>query len=103
MITNLGRLQDKTFVNNLQFNIILENLLQFVRNKLLCYLKWLILYWLKRIGLKLPNYFTLRPKKIICVFLVSRPYLGFCSDPKHFIVNCKQNIVKFDEKWKKMY
>ena len=37
-----------------------------------------------------------RPKKYIyiCVFQVSRPYLGFCLDPKHFIVNCEQNVVK---------
>ena len=31
----------------------------------------------------------------VCVFQVSRPYLGFCPDPKHFIVNCEQNVVKF--------
>ena len=37
-------------------------------------------------------------QKHICVFQVSRPYLGFCPDPKHFIVNCGQNIVKFAEK-----
>ena len=36
-----------------------------------------------------------RPNKNICVFQVSRPYLGFCPDPKHFIVNCEQNVVKF--------
>ena len=34
----------------------------------------------------------LRPNKI-CVFQVSRPYLGFCPNPKHFIVNCEQNVV----------
>ena len=39
----------------------------------------------------------------ICVFQVSRPYLGFCPDPKHFIVNCEQNVVKFAGKWGKMY
>ena len=44
----------------------------------------------------------LRPKKIY-VFQVSRPYLGFCPDPKHFIVNCEQNVVKFAEKWGEMY
>ena len=27
-----------------------------------------------------------KAKKNICVFLVSRPYLGFWPDPKHFIV-----------------
>ena len=43
-----------------------------------------------------------RPKKIICVFQVSRPYLGFCPDPKHFIVNCEQNIVKYARKCAKM-
>ena len=32
------------------------------------------------------------------MFQVSRPYLGFCPDPKHFIVNCEQNTVKFAEK-----
>ena len=34
-------------------------------------------------------------KKYMCVFQVSRPYLGFCPDPKNFIVNCEQNVVKF--------
>ena len=29
---------------------------------------------------------NIRPKKYICVFQVSRPYLGFWPDPKHFIV-----------------
>ena len=24
--------------------------------------------------------------------------LGFCPDPKYFIVNCEQNIVKYAEK-----
>ena len=43
-----------------------------------------------------------RPKQNICVFQVSRPYLSFCPDPKHFIVNCEQNVVKFAEKWGKM-
>ena len=37
----------------------------------------------------------IRPKKYICVFQVSRPYLGFGADSKHFIVNCEQNVVKF--------
>ena len=46
---------------------------------------------------------SLRPKKNICVFQVSRPYLGFCPDSKHFIVNCEQNVVKFAGKWGKMY
>ena len=27
-----------------------------------------------------------------------RPYLGFCPDPEHFIVNCEQNIVKYADK-----
>ena len=45
----------------------------------------------------------LRPNKNICVFQVSRPYLGFCPDPKHFIVNCEQNGVKFAGKWGKIY
>ena len=35
------------------------------------------------------------------MFLVSRPYLSFCPDPKHFIVNFEQNVVKFAEKWGK--
>ena len=43
-----------------------------------------------------------RPKQNICVFRVSRHYLSFCPDPKHFIVNCEQNVVKFAEKWEKM-
>ena len=34
----------------------------------------------------------MRPKKKICVFQVSRPYLGFWPDPKHFIVLKKKNI-----------
>ena len=34
-------------------------------------------------------------KNNLCVFQVSRSYLGFCIDPKHFIVNCEQNFVKF--------
>ena len=41
--------------------------------------------------------------KNICVFQVSRPYLGFCHDPKHFIVNSELNVVKFAGKWGKMY
>ena len=28
------------------------------------------------------------------MFQVSRPYLVFCPDPKIFIVNCEQNVVK---------
>ena len=39
-----------------------------------------------------------RPREYICVFQVSRPYIGFCPDPKHFIVNCEQNVVKYVEK-----
>ena len=39
-----------------------------------------------------------RQKKSICVFQVSRPYLGVCPDSKHLIVNCEQNVVKFAEK-----
>ena len=46
---------------------------------------------------------SLRPKENICVFQVSRPYLGFCPDPKHFIVSCEQNVIKFAGKWGKMY
>ena len=41
-------------------------------------------------------------KKYMCV-QVSRPYLGFCPDPKHFIVNCERNVVKCAGKWGKMY
>ena len=37
-------------------------------------------------------------KKYICEFQVSRPYLGFCPDPKHFIVQNEQNIDKYSEK-----
>ena len=37
---------------------------------------------------------ALGQKKIICVFQVSRPNLGFYPDRKHFIVNCEQNSVK---------
>ena len=31
-------------------------------------------------------------RKYMCV-LGFRPYLGFCLNPKHFIVNCEQNVV----------
>ena len=44
-----------------------------------------------------------RPKKNICVFQVSQPYPGFCPDPKHFIVNCEPNVVRFARKWGKIY
>ena len=37
----------------------------------------------------------IRPTKNICVFQVSRPYLSFCPDTKHFIVKHEQNIVKY--------
>ena len=33
----------------------------------------------------------------ISVFQDSRPYVGLCPDPKHFIVNCEQNVVNFAE------
>ena len=47
-----------------------------------------------------------RPK--IYVFQGSQPYLGFCPDPKHFIVNFVENTVKNAEKsgkikWKMKY
>ena len=45
--------------------------------------------------------FILKPKQLY-VFQVSRPYLGFCSDPKHFIVNFEENVVKCAEKWGEM-
>ena len=51
---------------------------------------------------KLILWIIVKAKRNICVFQVSRPYLGFCSDPKHLIVNCKQNVVKFAGKWWKM-
>ena len=43
---------------------------------------------------------SLKAKKIICVFQISLPYLGFCSDPKHFILKSekkkkRQNIQKY--------
>ena len=41
-------------------------------------------------------------KQNICVFQVSPPYLGFCPDPKQFIVNLEENIVKYAEKWGKI-
>ena len=31
-------------------------------------------------------------------FQVSRTYLGFCSDPKYFIVQYEQNVVRYVEK-----
>ena len=46
--------------------------------------------------------FSLMPKKnYMCVFQVSRPYLGDCPDPKHFIGNCEQNVAKFAENERK--
>ena len=27
---------------------------------------------------------------------------GFCPNPKHFILNSEENIVKYAEKWGKM-
>ena len=44
---------------------------------------------------------VLRPKRHLCMFQVSRPYLGFCPDPKHFIANFKQNSVKYAENGRK--
>ena len=38
----------------------------------------------------------------VCVFQVSRPYLGFCPDPKHFIVQngqSKSNMVENSAKY----
>ena len=46
----------------------------------------------------IPWVFDDKAKKLICVFRASRPYLGFCPDPKHFIASCKQNIVKYARK-----
>ena len=45
----------------------------------------------------------IRQKKIICVFHVFRPYLGFCPDPKQLIANFEETIVKYavNEKWGK--
>ena len=37
-------------------------------------------------------------KKNTCVFQVSQPYLGFCPDPNHFIVNFEENTVKMLKK-----
>ena len=54
----------------------------------------------------LRNVFRFRTRKFYefyRVFQVSRPYLGFWPDPKLFIVNYEQNVVKFARKWKKMY
>ena len=44
------------------------------------------------------------PKKLynVCVFWISRPYLCFCPDPKHFIMNFVQNIGKYAEMLGKM-
>ena len=44
-----------------------------------------------RIGYK----YQIRLMRSICVFQVSRPYLGFYPDTKHFIMSCKQNIVEY--------
>ena len=42
-----------------------------------------------------------RPDKDKCVFLVFRPYLEFCLNPKHFIVKSEPKIVKCTKKWRK--
>ena len=60
-------------------------------------------YFLSAVNLKTRRSIWLRQEKKICVFQVSRPYLGFCLDPKHFTVNCEQNVVNSAEKWGKMY
>ena len=53
---------------------------------------------LRRFTTKLSWSWSWPKKKYICVFQVSRPYLGFCPNPKHFKVNCEQNVVKFAKK-----
>ena len=55
--------------------------------------------------LEINHCLEVRPKKYTCICMsqVSRPYLGFCPDPKHFIANCEQNVFKFAGKWGKMY
>ena len=43
-------------------------------------------------------HFMDKAPKTTCVFQVSRPYQGFCPDPKHFIVKIEGNeptIPKF--------
>ena len=55
-------------------------------------------YVLTLTGKFLKRQVYLRPKTVICMFQVSSPYLGFAPDPKHFIANCKQNIVKYAKK-----
>ena len=45
----------------------------------------------------------LKSKENICVFQASRSYISFCPNPKYFILNCEQNIVKCAGKWEKMY
>ena len=42
-------------------------------------------------------------KKKEYIYMSVSGFLGFCPDPKHFIVNCQQIVVKFAEKWRKMY
>ena len=49
----------------------------------------------------LRNGVFMRPKINICVLQVSRPFLGFCPDPKHFTVNFKENSL-MAEKWGEM-
>ena len=47
-------------------------------------------------------HFMDKAPKTRCVFQVSRPYLGFCPDPKHFIVKIEGNeptIPKFLPSW----
>ena len=47
---------------------------------------------------------VLRSGRNICVFQVSRHYLGLCSDPKHVIEKPWQNTAKIlKEKTKKNY
>ena len=58
--------------------------------------------WLAAFAMKIYRNW-LRPPKNICVFQVSQPNLGFCPDPKQFIVNCEQNVVICAGKLGKMY
>jgi len=42
------------------------------------------------------NHNSLRPKKVNVVFLLSRPTLMFCADPKVFIAIFRQRLLKSD-------
>ena len=47
-----------------------------------------------------PETLVFRPRNMF-LFQVSWPYLGFCPNPKHFVVQYEQNLVKYGENFVK--